>query len=471
MVPSNAGGPSVLQREQRWISTPVPAVRAAEKPTIHDSPKIMRPGDMVDVSTVIRNWWAFPAVGFNSILEMPIHKFECFPPDDPPPVGAAVVPNSIFGLPPRKDLVYKVYQFHRRKLAGYDSTMQLFKWEWPGSNRKVRTQKKMGKGRMGRRKAPGKFDGSHAHPIRPRDWGATKVNRRLLWKTVRMMLSVKYMQGSIRVVDSFNLQSHKTKHLVQHLRRILGRRCRSALMIHEGHHDINDNCRWASAHIPGVRRENVEGVNVYNLLKYHEVLITEAALAKLIREVQTFPSKSGWGQKFATPDGKPAPVPKKVPGWNTEWVARKERLMNAEHRAKEFFREQQKWKWSDELRGPLKLLRKDALEGFRVKDFLLTPEKPIWDKLESLYADDEPLDEEPEDDEFDDLVESMEDRYQLGQEQSSAFIERPEEIREEPLSVLAAGVSVLAGAGGRRHRRLRTPDVSDRRDVKTTKKE
>ena len=28
----------------------------------------MRPGDFVELSTVIRNWWAFPAVGFNSIL-------------------------------------------------------------------------------------------------------------------------------------------------------------------------------------------------------------------------------------------------------------------------------------------------------------------------------------------------------------------------------------------------------------------
>jgi len=43
--------------------------------------------------------------------------------------------------------------------------------------------------------------------------------------------------------DSFNLQSHKTKHLVQHLRRLLGHRCHSALLVHEGNLDINDNCR------------------------------------------------------------------------------------------------------------------------------------------------------------------------------------------------------------------------------------
>merc|ERR1712232_1480687 len=78
---------------------------ATPRPSIHDKAQVLRPGDFVDVSTIIRNWWAFPAVGFNSILEIPIHKLECLPSDDPPPVGQVTVPNSIFGLPIRKDLV------------------------------------------------------------------------------------------------------------------------------------------------------------------------------------------------------------------------------------------------------------------------------------------------------------------------------------------------------------------------------
>lgn len=424
-----------------------PLVPLTRKPTIYDAPRIVRPGQMVDTATVVRNWWAFPAVGFNTILEMPVHKFESFPPEDPEPVGSVVVPNSIFGLPLRKDLVFKVYWYHRRKLAGYDKAMQLYKWEWPGSNRKIRSQKKSGKGRVGRRKAVGKFPGVHAHALRPRDWGTAQMNVKALWKTVRVMLSVKFAQGAIKVVDSFNLQSHKTKYMVHHLRRLLGRRCRNAMLVHEGHVDINDNCRWACAHIPGVHRENVEGVSVYNLLKYHEVVITEAALTKLIQEIQTYPKKHGWGQHYATPDGKPAPVPEKVPGWNKAWVARKERLMNAEHRAREFFYEQQKWKWSHEIKGPLKVPRQDPLQGFRVKDFLLSPEKPVWDKLESLYADDEPLEEEPEVDEFDDLMETMEASYRRGEDGPASLIRDKEEIRKAPLTALAVG-------GGRKSNRL-----------------
>merc|ERR1712176_1336949 len=121
------------------------------------------------------------------------------------------------------DLIHKVYWLHRKAIAGYCSTMQLYKWEWPGSNKKYRTQKKSGKGRMGRRKAPGRWEGSFTHALRPRDW-RMKMNKRVVWKTLKMMLSAKYVQDSGKVVDSFNLQSHKTKHLVHGLRRILGRR-------------------------------------------------------------------------------------------------------------------------------------------------------------------------------------------------------------------------------------------------------
>lgn len=55
--------------------------------------------------------------------------------------------------------------------------MQLFKWEWPGSKRKIRPQCRTGMARMGWRKAPGKYVGVKAHPLRPHDQ-RIKVNKR-----------------------------------------------------------------------------------------------------------------------------------------------------------------------------------------------------------------------------------------------------------------------------------------------------
>jgi len=450
-----ADAPEDASRASKVPASPSSDLVRLSKPTIHDPPRVMKPGDFVDVATVIRNWWSFPAVGFNSILEMQIQKLECYPPDDPPPVGSVVVPNGIFGVPIRKDMVHKVYWYHRKALAGYCETMQLYKWEWPGSNKKVRSQKKSGKGRMGRRKAPGRFDGVFTHALRPRDWRG-RMNKRSTWRALRVMLSVKFMQNSIKVVDSFNLQSHKTKHLVSHLRRLVGRKCKSAMLVHEGHVDVNDNFRWASAHIAAVHRENVEGVSVYNLLKYHQLIITETALMKLISEINSYPFKRDWGHRNATPDGKPAPHPEKVDGWNKAWIEKKERLRNAQFRSREFYYEQQKWKWSHELKGPLKVARHDPLENFRVKDFMLEPEKPIWEKLESLYVDDEPLEEDPEEDEFEDLIGTLEDSQQLGSAQRTELIDAPGEIEQKGLAALATS--------GRRSARARA--VGDEDDAR-----
>ena len=364
--------------------------------------RIRQPGELVDIKSLIRNWSTVPAVGFNSILTIPVHKFERVvstyneesDSGDPSHVGEVIVPNEIFGVPLRKDIAFKVYQYHRRALAGYQETMQLYKWEWVGRNAKHRKQLETGRSRMGRRKAPGKYEGVFAHPLRPKDW-RQGINRRVVYQGLKVMLSAKFAQGQIRVVDTFNIGTHKTKHLVAHLRNLLGPRCNSALLVHEGHRDVNDNFRWASAHLPQVRRENVEGVNVYTLAKYREVVMTEKALHKLISWMQKYPSQRGWGPVNATPDGQPAKVPQPVAGWNSEWLEKRKKLQQSEFRGKLLNEERRKWKWSPSLKGPLKVPANDALKGFRVKNFSLFEEtaNERTQKLEfqELFADDDPL--------------------------------------------------------------------------------
>lgn len=52
------------------------AYEASEIPTIHDPITIRRPGEVVDIKTAVRNYWSFPLIGFNSILEVPVYSFE-----------------------------------------------------------------------------------------------------------------------------------------------------------------------------------------------------------------------------------------------------------------------------------------------------------------------------------------------------------------------------------------------------------
>jgi len=243
------------------------------------------------------------------------------------------------------------------------------------------------------------------------------MNRRVIWQATKAMLSAKFAQGEILVVDDFNLSSHKTKHVVQSFRRLVGDRCNSALCCHEGTRDVNDNFRWATGHIAAVRRCNVEGLDVYKLVKYRFLILTEAALQKLIFLLQNYPKKRGWGPSHATPDGRRVArehLPQKIPGWNAEWVAKKQRLRNSEFRAKIYAAERRKWKWSPELQGPLKIPAADELDRFRLMNFNAAgKEERGWEALEDLYVDDEPLGEGlEEEDEWLDL---------FGEEGSSGF--------------------------------------------------
>ncbi|EPR62023.1 putative 50S ribosomal protein L4 [Toxoplasma gondii GT1] len=420
---------------------PVP-LNSPLSPSVHAAPQVRRPGSVVRMNEVIRHWWSVPAVGFNSVLEVPIYRFEVFQrraeeagegeasiaeegdhPEEEE--GCVVLPNDIFGLPLRPDILYRCYWFYRRAIAGWTERMQLFKWEWPGSKRKLRTQQRSGRARIGWRKAPGKYVGVKAHPLRPHDQ-RIKINKRLLWQGLKIMLSAKFAQGQITVVDHFNLQSHKTKHCVRHLRRLLGRKCPSALLVHEGTTDVNDNFRYATAHILAVRRENVEGINVYNLLKYRQLVITEKALLKLIYNIQTYPEKRGWLPKYATPDGKPAPAPEKVEGWDREWRQMKERERNAKF-SKALLRERiLKWKWSDETKGAIKVPRVDPFKGFRLARFSLHEPTMPWEKFEENYVDTDPLEDEEDGDMFDEA-------QALGEE-----TQRLERLDHEELSDAAA---------------------------------
>jgi len=72
-------------------------------------------------------------------------------------------------------------------MAGYSERIQLGRWEWPGSKKKIRNQIRSGKARMSQRKAPGKYLGVKAHPLRPHDSRTKLPNRgRCVWLFLRV---------------------------------------------------------------------------------------------------------------------------------------------------------------------------------------------------------------------------------------------------------------------------------------------
>ncbi|XP_953884.1 uncharacterized protein TA06235 [Theileria annulata] len=404
-------------------------------PSIHDPEVVRRPGEIIDVATLTRNYWSFPAVGFNSVLELPVYVFEYYDRKD---VKEAIrylrVPNDIFGLPIRPDILHRCYQFYRRAKAGYSEDMQLYKWEWPGSTKKWRKQQKSGKARIGWKKSPGKYVGVFAHPLRPKD-NRTKIQRRsklvflirflALYTGLKIMLSAKFAQSQIQVVDSFLMASHKTKYAVQNLRRILGDRCNSALLVFEGLSDSNENFRWSTANIPSVRRETVEGVNVYNLLKYRQLVITQSALRKLIYYIENYPKKCDWIPKYATPNNTPAPIPQKVKGWNSTWIENKLKARLSPESKEKWMEQVKNWKWSSDTKGALKVPRDDPLKCFRLIDLPISDSSEIKKRFQYLY-----------DVTFDPPEEVELDSYEPMEDEAESLVQFTNEYIEQDLKTL-----------------------------------
>lgn len=349
----------------------------------------------IDICAVYRHHWAVPVVGFGTRLVLPLHSFEAWEGEEVQETEFIEVPSEVFGQPLRPDILHQVYWHTRRAIAGWTERMQLYKWEWPGSTRKIRPQSvKTGMARMGWRKACGKYLGVQTHPLRPHDQ-RTKCNKRLLWRGVEQALSAKFGQEQLVLVRDFNLTSHKTKHCVKHLRRLLGPRCSSALLIHEGHDDVNENFRWATAHITGVKRTDVAGVNAYTLLKHRMAIITIKALKQLLYQLHQ--QQQQRLPRYATPDGLPAPPPPQVPGWAQDWIELKTKEREAKFDRRRMRELAAKWKWSSDPKGLLKLPRADPLRGFRLSHFSSKEATPPGSKYDYLYADEDPLDEEEED--------------------------------------------------------------------------
>ncbi len=117
--------------------------------------------------------------------------------------------------------------------------------------------------------------GGKAHGARARDFGHD-LNKKVRALGLKMALSSKAKDGSLIVLDSFDVAEGKTKNLVAHLAKL---NLTKALFI-DGD-AVNVSFAKASANIIGVNLLPAVGANVYDILKADSLVLTRAAVEKL----------------------------------------------------------------------------------------------------------------------------------------------------------------------------------------------
>lgn len=160
------------------------------------------------------------------------------------------------------------------------SASTITKGEVNGSNKKLWKQKGTGRARTGRRQSPIWRGGGTVFGPHPRSY-RKKMTRKSLHLAVRRAVSELVADGRLTVIDELKLASGKTKEFNNVLKG-LGIERGALFLVKE----FDADAVLASRNISRVEMAEVRHVNVYQLLRYQQVVITKEALADLESRLQ-----------------------------------------------------------------------------------------------------------------------------------------------------------------------------------------
>ena len=182
--------------------------------------------------------------------------------------------ESIFGIEPNEEVVHSVLiNFLANQRQGTQSTKT--RAEVSGGGRKPWRQKGTGRARQGSTRAPQWIKGGIALGPKPRSYKYT-VNKKERALAVKSVLSSKVLDNELVVVDSIPMKEIKTKEMVKTLSN-LKVEGKTLIMLPEK----NENVQKSARNIENVKTTLVGTINIYDLLKYNKLVVTEDTLKKL----------------------------------------------------------------------------------------------------------------------------------------------------------------------------------------------
>ena len=189
-------------------------------------------------------------------------------------VGDIELNEAIFGIEVNEHVVYEVVKNH---LANRRQGTQSAKTraEVRGGGRKPWRQKGTGRARQGSIRAPQWKGGGVVFAPKPRSYrySVPKKVRRLAMKSV---LSSKVLEGELRILDALTIDAFRTKKAKEILKN-LSLETKTMIVLPEG----NDMIIKSFANLPKVETVVVDYMNVYDLMRFDNLVIVKDALSKI----------------------------------------------------------------------------------------------------------------------------------------------------------------------------------------------
>ena len=180
--------------------------------------------------------------------------------------------EKVFGCEIKTHLLYEVVKMQQAsRRAGTASTKN--RSHVRGGGKKPWRQKGTGRARAGTIRSPLWTGGGVVFGPLPRNY-SYKVNKKVKMSALRSALSIKLKEDKLLILDNFNLPEIKTKTFVAILKQL---DIENAFIID----DNNINLEKSARNVSFVKILKPEGLNVYDILKYDKLIITQACLEKI----------------------------------------------------------------------------------------------------------------------------------------------------------------------------------------------
>ena len=188
--------------------------------------------------------------------------------------GSIELADHIFGLEPRVDIIHRViqWQLNKRQQGTHQAKSR---GEINRTTKKHGNQKGGGGARHGSRKAGIFVGGGKAFGPRFRSH-ETSLNKKVRALGLRHALSTKAKASELIIIDKAEVKEAKTK-LVQAAFTKLG--WANALIIDGA--TLNEGFANAARNIPNIDVLPVQGINVYDILRRKNLVLTKAAVEAL----------------------------------------------------------------------------------------------------------------------------------------------------------------------------------------------
>lgn len=181
--------------------------------------------------------------------------------------------DEIFGVAVRPHLLHQIIKMQRsNRRSGTASTKTRAFVR--GGGKKPWRQKGTGRARSGSIRSPLWVGGGTIFGPEPRDY-SYRLPKQARRQALLSSLSLKKQDGRIIVLEKLELEAAKTKLMRKLLEELQVKT--ALLLIPEPDAAIERSAR----NLPTVKVLRVEGINVYDLLRYEHLILTEASLKAL----------------------------------------------------------------------------------------------------------------------------------------------------------------------------------------------